>query len=116
MLLSPDAERPPSRLLAYTRARYEISDLREIYDAGTRNSARSSGGYFSGGGPQSAPFWYTRYTTINSTLNYASAGPVYRVRKKTKIKITYIPVDTPTNRSTHPHPCTTAVQQYVVQQ
>ena len=53
MLLSPDAERPPSRLLAHTGARYEISDLREIYGAGTRNSACSSGGCSSGGGGRS---------------------------------------------------------------
>ena len=57
MLLSPDAERPPSRPLAHTGARYEISDLREIYGAGTRTSACSSGGCFSGEGPQSMPFW-----------------------------------------------------------
>ena len=56
MRLSPDAERPPSRLLAHTGAWYEISDLREIYGAGTRNSAYSSGVRFSGGGAQSAPF------------------------------------------------------------
>ena len=34
-----------------------ISDLREIYGAGRRNSAVLSGGYSSGGGPQSALFW-----------------------------------------------------------
>ena len=51
ILLSPDAERPPSRLLAHTRGQYEISDLLEIYGAGTRNSACSSGGCSSGGGP-----------------------------------------------------------------
>jgi len=44
ILLSLDAERPPSRLLAHAEARYEISDLREIYGAGTRNSACSSRG------------------------------------------------------------------------
>ena len=48
---------PPSRLLAHTGARYEISDLREIYGEGRRNSAGSSGGCSSGGGPQSAPLW-----------------------------------------------------------
>ena len=42
-LLSPDSERPPSRLLAHSGARYETSDLREIYGAGRRNSAGSSG-------------------------------------------------------------------------
>ena len=57
ILLSPDAERPPSRLLAHTGARYDISDLRVIYGTGTRNSACSSGGRSSGGGAQSAPFW-----------------------------------------------------------
>ena len=41
VLLSPDVERPPSRLLAHTGARYEVSDVREIYGAGTRNSACS---------------------------------------------------------------------------
>ena len=43
MLLSPDAERPSSRWHAHTGARYELSDLREIYGAGTRNSGCSSG-------------------------------------------------------------------------
>ena len=57
ILLSPDAERPPSRLLARSGARYEISDLREIYGVGRRNSAGSSGGCSSGGEPQSAPFY-----------------------------------------------------------
>ena len=57
VLQSSDAGRPPSRQLAHTGARYEISDLREIYGAGTRNSACSSGGCSSGGGPQSEPFW-----------------------------------------------------------
>ena len=58
ILLSPDVERPPSRLVAHSGARYEISDLREIYRAARRNSAGSSGGCSSGGGPQSAP-WCT---------------------------------------------------------
>ena len=40
-----------------TGSLYEISDLREIYGSGRRNSAGSSGGCSSGGGPQSAPFW-----------------------------------------------------------
>ena len=44
ILLSPDAERPPSQLLAYTGARYEVSDLRDIYGAGTRNCACLSRG------------------------------------------------------------------------
>ena len=57
VLLSSDAKRHPSRLLAHTGAQYEISDLREIYGAGTRNSAYSSGGCSSGGGPQSPPVW-----------------------------------------------------------
>ena len=35
ILLSPDAERPPAQTLARTGALYEISDLREIYGAGT---------------------------------------------------------------------------------
>ena len=54
--LSPDAERSPSRLLAHTGARYEISNLREIYGAGTRNTVCSSGGFSSGVGAQSASF------------------------------------------------------------
>ena len=58
LLLSPDAERPLLRLLAHSGARYEISDLRETYGAGRRNSAGSSGGCSSGGRPQSAPFWW----------------------------------------------------------
>ena len=57
ILLSPDAEQPPTHFVARTGARYEISDLREIYGAGTRNSACSSGGCSSVGGAQSAPFW-----------------------------------------------------------
>ena len=56
IILSPDAQRPPSRLLAHSGVRYEISDLREIYGVGRRNSAGSSGGCSSGGGPESAPF------------------------------------------------------------
>ena len=55
--LSADAERPPSRSLAHTEAQYEISNHREIYGARKRNSACSSGGCSSGGGPQSALFW-----------------------------------------------------------
>ena len=43
-------------MIARSGARYEISDLREIYGAGRRNSAGSSGGCSSGGGPESAPF------------------------------------------------------------
>ena len=57
ILLSPDAERPPSRPLAHTGARYKISDLSEIYGAVTRNSACSLGGCSSGGEPQSLLFW-----------------------------------------------------------
>ena len=56
ILSSADAERPPSRPLAHTGARYDNSDLGEIYGAGTRNSASSSGGCSSCGGAQSAPF------------------------------------------------------------
>ena len=48
----------PPRLLAHSGARYDISDLREIYGAGRRNSTGSSGGCSLGGGAQSAPFWY----------------------------------------------------------
>ena len=55
MLLSPDAERPTSRLLAYAGARYKISDLREIYGAGRRNSAGSSGGAPRAGGRSPRP-------------------------------------------------------------
>ena len=43
-LVSWCAPRPPSRLLAHSGARYEVSDLREIYGAARRNSAGSSGG------------------------------------------------------------------------
>ena len=57
ILLSPDAERPPLRLIAHSGARYEISDLRETYAAGTRNSACSSGGWSSGVWAQPASFW-----------------------------------------------------------
>ena len=59
MRLSPDAERPPSRLLAHTGAWYEISDLREIYGAGTRNSACSSGGVLVGRGGAVRPLLAT---------------------------------------------------------
>ena len=57
ILLSPDAERPPSRLLAHSGVRYEMSGLRKIYGAGRRNSAGSPRGCLSGGGPQFASFW-----------------------------------------------------------
>ena len=56
IILSPDAQCPLSRLLAHSGARYEISDLREIYGAGRRNSASSSDGCSSSGGAESAPF------------------------------------------------------------
>ena len=56
ILLSPDTQRPPSPLLTHSGAWYEISDLRDIYGAGGRNSAGSSGGCSSGVGPQSVPF------------------------------------------------------------
>ena len=52
LLHLPDAERPPKRLIAHTGTRYDISDLREIYGPGRRNSAGSSGGCSSGGGLQ----------------------------------------------------------------
>ena len=57
ILLSPDDQRPPSRFLAHTGARYEILDLREIYGAETRNSACSSRGCPSCGGLQSVSSW-----------------------------------------------------------
>ena len=44
-------------LPTHTGGRYKISDIREIYGAGTRTSACSSGGCSLGGGPQSALFW-----------------------------------------------------------
>ena len=44
VLSSPDAERPPSPLTAHTGARYEISDLREIYVPGTRTPLARRGG------------------------------------------------------------------------
>ena len=50
------AQRPPSRLLAHSGARYDISDLCEVYGAGRQNSVGSSKECFSGGGPESAPF------------------------------------------------------------
>ena len=50
ILLSPDAKRPPSRLLAHSGARYEISNVRYINGAGTRNSTCSSGGVLLGQG------------------------------------------------------------------
>ena len=53
--LSPGAERPLSRLLAHSGAWYEISDLREIYGAGRRNSPGSSGGCSTCGRAQFAP-------------------------------------------------------------
>ena len=52
---SPNAESPPSRMLAPTAAPYEISDLREIYGAGRRNFAGSSGGCSSGRGRSLRP-------------------------------------------------------------
>ena len=54
-LLSPDAERPSSRLLPHSGARCEILDLREIYGAGTRDSACSSGGALRAGGRSPRP-------------------------------------------------------------
>ena len=66
MYIPPDAERPPSRLLARTGARYEISDLGEVYGAGTRNSACSSAGCSPGGGAQSAPFWRRAHRALAS--------------------------------------------------
>ena len=47
----------PTLLAPFGGTRYEISDLRDIYSPGTRNSACSSGGCSSGGGRLSAPFW-----------------------------------------------------------
>ena len=46
----------PHDCLPTLGARCEISDLREIYGAGRRHSAGSSGRCSSGGGPESAPF------------------------------------------------------------
>ena len=82
ILLSPDAERPPSRLLARSGARYEISDLREIYGVGRRNSADSSGRCSSGGGPESAPFSRRVRGTLAlrsslETRGVSSSGAIY---------------------------------------
>ena len=43
-------------MLAHAGARYDISDLCEVYGAGRQNSVGSSKECFSGGGPESAPF------------------------------------------------------------
>ena len=56
IVLSPDTERSPKPIIAYTGARYKISVIREIAAAGRRNSPCSSGGCSSGERPQSAPF------------------------------------------------------------
>ena len=48
ILLSPGAERPPSRLLAHSGARYEMSDLREIVMAWGDETPRAR----QGGGPR----------------------------------------------------------------
>ena len=53
--LSPDAQHPPSRLLAHYGPRNEVSDLCEMYGEGEPNSEGSSEGCFSGGGAESAP-------------------------------------------------------------
>ena len=73
--LPPNAERPPSHSIAHTGVGYDISDLREIYGAGTRNSACSSGGCSSGEG--------LRGTAVRALLATCAPSPfASKVRRK----------------------------------